>query len=156
MTNLLDPLGRKKSLILGNIPYFICWLAFYYSNSVQSICITLAVMGFIGGLLEAPIILYISEIAEPSIRTILLFSINFSLEIGSALVYFLGNQMPWRDATLICATVPIAAILFIIIVSLLFEYILCSLLDYYHYIGLLITILGARNTTLAFVTQSSS
>lgn len=117
MSNFLDPLGRKKSLMLGNIPYFFCWLSFYYSNSLQTIYITLAVFGLTSGGLEAPILLYLSEIAEPNMRTILMVIANFTVEIGAALIYFLGNQMPWRDASLVCAVAPIIAILIIIIVS---------------------------------------
>lgn len=110
MTHFLDPLGRKKSLILGNISFVICWLSFYYSNSVQSICITFSMIGFVSGLIEAPTVLYISEISLPHMRTFLLVTTNFTLEIGAALVYFLGSKMPWRDVTLIFITVPIAAI----------------------------------------------
>lgn len=117
MSSFLDPLGRKKTLMLGNIPYFIGWLSLYYSNSLWSIYITLAIMGITSGSLEAAVVLYISEISLPSIRTILLTSTNFAFELGAALIYMLGNRMPWRDATLICASVPVGAILIMIIVS---------------------------------------
>lgn len=65
--------------------------------------------------------LFLSEVAEVRIRTILLIVHNITFEIGAALVYYMGNQMPWRDATLFYAMVPIMAILSLSIVSFLFD-----------------------------------
>lgn len=118
LSSFLDPLGRKKSIILGNVPFLIGWLCLYYSNSLWTIYISLAILGATGGCLESPIICYVSEVVEPSIRTILLATTSFTVEFGIASVYFLGNQMPWRDAALVCAAVPIVAALIMLIVSI--------------------------------------
>lgn len=52
MTGFLDPLGRKKSIILCNIPFLAGWIYLYYSDSVWAIYLTLAVCGFFAGELK--------------------------------------------------------------------------------------------------------
>lgn len=61
---------------------------------------------------------YIGELAEPKIRGILAITASISVELGSAIVFALANQMPWRDANLICAALPIAGIFSMLLVSL--------------------------------------
>lgn len=63
MTGFLDPLGRKKSIILCNIPFLVCWIYLYTSDSVWPIYVALAVLGLSSGLSEAPILNYIGEIS---------------------------------------------------------------------------------------------
>lgn len=117
MTGFLDPLGRKRSIILCNIPFFIGWIYLYYSDSVWAIYVTLAVFGLFSGLSEAPVLNYIGEISEPSVRAILSSTTSLTFEIGAAVDYFLGNQMPWRNAVLIYTLIPIIGILTMLFVS---------------------------------------
>lgn len=74
---------------------------------------------FFAGCSEAPVLNYIGEISEPSIRGILASSTGLVFEFGAALDYFLGNQMPWRNAVLIYTVVPISAILIMLFVGFL-------------------------------------
>lgn len=78
---------------------------------------SLALMGLTSGLLEAPVICYIGEISEPKIRTILSATTNLTIEFSAALVYFLGSKMPWRDACVFFATIPVIGALLMIFVS---------------------------------------
>lgn len=67
--------------------------------------------------MEAPIYTFIGEIAEPSIRGILTASTTIAAALGIALIYFLGTQMAWRNAALVCVFVPILSIFLTAFVS---------------------------------------
>lgn len=117
MTGFLDPLGRKKSIIFCNIPFFVGWIYLYYSNSVWDIYIALAVLGLFSGLSESPILNYIGEISEPSIRGILASTTSLTFEIGAFFDYFLCNLMPWRSVVVIYTSISIVGILTMLFVS---------------------------------------
>lgn len=68
---VLEPLGRKKSMILVNIPHIIGWTLLYYASSLTEIYIAAILLGLGVGFMEAPIITYVGEICEPQIRGIL-------------------------------------------------------------------------------------
>lgn len=50
-----QPFGRKRSMQVLNIPFFIVWLMFHYAESVEMLYASLALTGLAGGLLEAPV-----------------------------------------------------------------------------------------------------
>lgn len=53
---ITQPLGRKKSMMLLNIPFFTVWLLLYNATSVTTLYIALVISGLAGGLHEAPVI----------------------------------------------------------------------------------------------------
>lgn len=57
-----EVLGRKKAMILVNIPHIIAWLMMYYASSIEMVFIATGLFGFGTGLTEAPLITYIGEI----------------------------------------------------------------------------------------------
>lgn len=58
----LDPLGRKRSMLIVNIPHIIGWFMMYNANSIWMIFLANILFGLGVGLMEAPIITYIGEI----------------------------------------------------------------------------------------------
>lgn len=50
-----SPLGRRRAMQMVNIPFFIAWLMFYFSNRTGHLYGALILTGFAGGLLEAPV-----------------------------------------------------------------------------------------------------
>lgn len=110
-------MGRKLALICVNIPYVVAWILLYYAQSLNMIYISFMLLGIGLGLMEAPIFTYIGEICEPGIRGILTSSASIAAAFGIGLVYFLGNQVSWRNAALICAVIPVLAIFLISFVS---------------------------------------
>lgn len=59
---IVDPLGRKPSMILANVPYIISWILLYFSTNKINIYFAESLVGLGAGLMEAPVITYIGEI----------------------------------------------------------------------------------------------
>lgn len=57
-----EPLGRKKAMILVNIPHIIAWTMLYFTSSLEEIYIAATLLGLGVGFMEAPIITYVGEI----------------------------------------------------------------------------------------------
>lgn len=50
-----QPIGRKKSMQLVNLPFLAAWLLFHFASSTELLYLALCLTGFGGGLLEAPV-----------------------------------------------------------------------------------------------------
>lgn len=119
MTSFFDVIGRKKAIIVCNIPVLFGWIyLYYYSTSIFDIYIILALFGITFGCSEAPIFNFIGELAEPNIRVILAITASISVELGRSIIYALANQMPWRDMCLLFAAISIAGIISMLFVCL--------------------------------------
>lgn len=57
-----DSIGRRKSLLIANIPFVFAWSVLAYSRSLSIIYVAFIVMGFGLGLKEASSIAYTGEI----------------------------------------------------------------------------------------------
>lgn len=57
-----EPLGRKRAMLLVNIPHSIGWLLMYYSTTLWHIFVANTLFGLGVGLMEAPILTYVGEI----------------------------------------------------------------------------------------------
>lgn len=59
---LTDRLGRKKAMILVNIPHIAAWLMISYATSVVEMYIAAIILGLGIGIMETPVVTYIGEI----------------------------------------------------------------------------------------------
>lgn len=59
---LIEPLGRRTSMILVNIPCFLGWISLYFSTSHTHVFIGMAMLGLASGLMESPVVIYVGEI----------------------------------------------------------------------------------------------
>ena len=57
--------------------------------------------------MEAPIVTYVGEICQPSIRGILTSCAGVAVMLGFSLVYMMGSLTTWRNTALICCSVPV-------------------------------------------------
>lgn len=57
--------------------------------------------------MEAPIVTYVGEICQPSIRGILTSCAGVAVMLGFSTVYFLGSITTWRVTALVCCAVPV-------------------------------------------------
>lgn len=113
---LLDYVGRKKALILVNIPHLIAWLLMYYAWDVPSLFLANALLGIGTGIMEAPSVTYVGEVSDPMLRGTLTTLTNCFTSIGMFVAYLLGTVVPWRQAALLSLTVPIATMLLVLMV----------------------------------------
>lgn len=57
-----DKIGRRKAIMLVNIPLTMSWIILGFSHSFPLICLLFTLVGFCFGLMEAPTLTYVSEI----------------------------------------------------------------------------------------------
>lgn len=117
---ITEPIGRKKSMILVNIPHIIGWLMLAFATSLTELYIAVILLGLGVGFMEAPIVTYVGEISQPSIRGILTSCAGVSASLGVFLIYFLSTVCAWRTVALICLAVPIFTVVAILFVSVFF------------------------------------
>lgn len=112
-----EPIGRKKAMILVNIPHIIAWTMLYFTSSVEEIYIAATFLGLGVGFMEAPIITYVGEISQASIRGILTSCAGIAAMLGFFIVYALGSVMTWRNVALVCLSLPIMTMVAICFVN---------------------------------------
>nr|CAD7412758.1 unnamed protein product [Timema cristinae] len=113
---LLERLGRKRSLLLVNIPPVVAWLLFYFARSKDTMFAAGAIMGFGMGFMEAPIVTYVAEISQPEIRGVLTSYAEICIQIGFFVEFLFGSVTDWKMAAAISAGVPLVTILAITLV----------------------------------------
>lgn len=59
---IIEPFGRKRSLLIANIPHILAWLLLYFAPNTATVFIAFALLGLGTGIMEAPIMTYIGEI----------------------------------------------------------------------------------------------
>lgn len=134
---LAGPMGRKKAMLMVNIPHILGWIILHSATSVSQIFTSFMLFGLGNGLMESPVITYVGEISlvvvdslstvwkikwlptfrEPSIRGTLTACSSVSCSLGAFIVILLGSLMPWRSVALTCTCVPIITLLLIVFVS---------------------------------------
>ena len=100
-------LGRKKSMLLANIPFIAVWILFYYSNTSAMLFVALALTGFTGGLIEGPVLTYVAEVTQPHLRGLLSATSTMSVIFGVFSQMLAGRFADWRTVTLINLAFPI-------------------------------------------------
>lgn len=108
---ILEPLGRKRSMILVNIPHIIGWFMLHFAGSLEEMYTAAILLGLGVGFMEAPIVTYVGEICQPSIRGILTSCAGVAVMLGFFMVYLLGTVTTWRTTAAICASIPIATMI---------------------------------------------
>uniref|UniRef100_A0A1B6CRE8 Major facilitator superfamily (MFS) profile domain-containing protein n=1 Tax=Clastoptera arizonana TaxID=38151 RepID=A0A1B6CRE8_9HEMI len=114
---LLEPLGRKYSMLIVNIPHIIGWLMLYSASSIFTMYAAAVIMGLGVGFMEAPIITYVGEISEPTLRGILTSYAGLFVSLGFVVTFTLGSLAHWQQAALISCLVPIVTVVAISQVS---------------------------------------
>ncbi|XP_052133034.1 facilitated trehalose transporter Tret1-like [Frankliniella occidentalis] len=105
------PWGRKPAMIAVNFCFVVGYLVFYLAESVSVLYLAQAVCGFGGGLLEAPVLTYIAEIAEPHLRGAMSASTTAVLILGLFIDFSLGSVLHWRTVALLNIAAPVLAVI---------------------------------------------
>ncbi|XP_038214565.1 facilitated trehalose transporter Tret1-like [Zerene cesonia] len=95
-------LGRRKALILLNIPVLCCWIMVYLAQNIATLLFSRIIMGMsYGGVLMLTYIC-VGEYASPNIRSLCLNLIGcVGSLIGSTLGHILSILVPWREVALL-------------------------------------------------------
>lgn len=113
---ITQPLGRKRSMQLLNVPFLGAWLLFHYARSVGHLYMALCLTGLSGGLLEAPVITYVAEITQPHLRGMLSATSSMTIIFGVMTQFLLGTFLNWRTIALVNVAIPLLAVLLLFIV----------------------------------------
>ncbi|XP_065163161.1 facilitated trehalose transporter Tret1-like [Atheta coriaria] len=105
-----DKFGRKKAMQMANIPLALVWLLFRYSSSPWHLYLALSVIGILLGLIEAPVVTYVSEVTTPNLRGILFSTSTLFTILGTLCSFFLGSIYYWRSVAQIAFLVPLISI----------------------------------------------
>lgn len=109
-------LGRKRTMMLTNIPFTIAWLIFYYATTSSHLFTALALTGLTGGLLEAPVMTYVAEVTQPHLRGMLSATSTMSIILGVFTQMLGGKLATWRTVALVNLSYPIICFLALCIV----------------------------------------
>lgn len=99
--------GRKKMMLIANIPFMAAWLILYYATTAPSIFVALGLTGLTGGLIEAPVLTYVAEVTQPHLRGMLSATSSMAVIIGVFTQLLTGSLTDWRTATLINLIYPV-------------------------------------------------
>lgn len=113
---VFEPIGRRPALFLSNVPHLIAWILMALATQKWHLFTAVVLTGFGCGIMEAPVMTYVSEIAEPRLRSILLTLSMMSAMLGYFCVYLMGALVKWRTAAAICAICPITAMVALLFV----------------------------------------
>ncbi|XP_050533259.1 facilitated trehalose transporter Tret1-like isoform X2 [Daktulosphaira vitifoliae] len=110
---LQERFGRKRCMILANVPSILGWILLYYTNSITMLYVSTISMGMSIGFSEAPIISYVGEVTEPRLRGSMASIASMSSMIGMLLISILGSMYHWRIVALLSIISPVACMCFI-------------------------------------------
>lgn len=107
----MDNIGRKKTLIVTEIPLMIGWLIIAFAPSVEYIYAGRLLCGLGSGMVGAPARVYTSEVTQPHLRGMLTALSSVALSFGVLFQYTMGAFLSWKTLSLVSAVVPILAII---------------------------------------------
>lgn len=111
---LMDYLGRKKTLILTEIPLIFGWLLITSSQDIGMIYSGRLLVGLGSGMVGAPARVYTCEVTQPHLRGMLSALASVGVSLGVLIEYSLGSLVTWSTLAGISAMIPMIALLLIL------------------------------------------
>ena len=107
----MDIIGRKKTLMLTEIPLIIGWSMISLSKTSLMLCFGRLLTGIGSGMVGAPARIYTSEVTQPHLRGMLTALSSVGLSLGVLLQYVMGDFLTWPVFSAISCLVPVVAFL---------------------------------------------
>lgn len=111
-----DKFGKKRCMILANVPSIFGWVLLYSAHSSVLLCASTLLMGFSTGFGAGSTSSYVGEISEPRLRGSLGSLGSTAMRIGTLLMYILGLFFDWRTVALFSTFCPIICICFVLFI----------------------------------------
>lgn len=108
---MMDLLGRKRSLIITEIPALLGWILITFAVDVRMIYAGRFFVGLGSGMVGAPARVYTSEVAQPHLRGMLTALASVGVSTGVLIEYTLGSILPWKICAGISGLVPLLALM---------------------------------------------
>lgn len=107
----MDRFGRKKTLLITEIPLIIGWTVIAIGTNVEMIYAGRLLMGFGSGLVGAPARVYTSEVTQPHLRGMLSAMAASCISFGVLLQYTIGSFASWHILSAVSAVIPTIALI---------------------------------------------
>lgn len=108
---LAERVGRRWATIIIGIPYLISWVLLALASSVGMLYTGRVFAGIATGASCVVAPMFISEIAETSLRGALGAFFQLFLTVGILFVYLVGSLVDWVALSWICTIFPILLII---------------------------------------------
>lgn len=112
---LMDLIGRKRTLIITEIPLIMGWLLVSFSSCVEMIYVGRLLVGLGSGMVGAPARVYTGEVTQPHLRGMLSALASVGVSLGVLIEYALGAVVTWTVLAGISAAIPMLALLLIML-----------------------------------------
>lgn len=107
---LMDRIGRKKTLIVTEIPLIMGWILIASASNIHMIYGGRLLVGLGSGMVGAPARVYTSEVTQPHLRGMLSALASVGISFGVLFQYTLGSFVTWQILSAISLFVPIFAL----------------------------------------------
>lgn len=106
---LMDVIGRRKAILVTQIPVFCGWLLIAFATNLPMIYIGRMLTGLGSGMIGAPARVYTSEVTQPHLRGMLGALASVFISAGVLFQYVLGSVTSWHVLSGVSALCPLAA-----------------------------------------------
>lgn len=114
---IMEVWGRKTTLQVASLPFFIGWLLMAYANNFVNLCIGRFITGVAIGMGSSTYV-YVSEISLPAYRGLFASLGPVFVSLGVLFVYYMGYLLHWQIVCYFCA---VSACISFIVVSFMPE-----------------------------------
>ncbi|KZC05843.1 Facilitated trehalose transporter Tret1, partial [Dufourea novaeangliae] len=108
---MMDVLGRKRSLIITEIPALLGWILIAFATDIRMIYAGRFFVGLGSGMVGAPARVYTGEVTQPHLRGMLTAFASIGVSTGVLIEYILGSVVSWNVCAAISGIIPLAALL---------------------------------------------
>ncbi|XP_066589866.1 facilitated trehalose transporter Tret1-like isoform X2 [Prorops nasuta] len=107
---LMDLFGRKRSLIVTEIPALLGWILIAFASDLRLMYAGRFFTGLGSGMVGAPARVYTSEVTEPHLRGMLTALSSVGVSVGVLVEYALGSMLSWKAVAGLSALLPFFAL----------------------------------------------
>lgn len=108
---LMDAIGRKRTLMVTQIPMIVGWLTIASATQVEMIYLGRLLVGLGSGMVGAPARVYTGEVTQPHLRGMLAAMASVGVSLGVTIEYLIGSMYSWPTLCLISSSIPMLALL---------------------------------------------
>lgn len=126
---LQEAFGSKRCMLVVNIPQLIGWIILYFATNKYFLYFAAVILGISIGCMEAPVLSYVGEITQPSLRGVLSSLSETFVFIGALVECIIGALTDWRSTCGISAIFPVTAFMLISMV-------ICKIIQTYLFVDL--------------------
>ncbi|XP_076293070.1 facilitated trehalose transporter Tret1 isoform X2 [Lasioglossum baleicum] len=112
---MMDVLGRKRSLIITEIPALLGWILIAFATDIRMIYAGRFFVGLGSGMVGAPARVYTGEVSQPHLRGMLTAFSSIGVSTGVLIEYALGSMLSWNICAAISGILPLAALMLMFI-----------------------------------------